>query len=72
MSFVGLKNGEKRALSSKKSQVRTNGVQNHHGGIKSIGTLVKLALLPKNYRAKWLLRRSHSWKAVNCPHCNDN
>ena len=25
------KNGEKRALSSKKSQVRTNGVQNHHG-----------------------------------------
>eukprot|EP00956_Cyclotella_meneghiniana_P042089 scaffold248351_cov96-Cyclotella_meneghiniana.AAC.1 len=37
------KNGKKRALSSKKSQVRvrTNGVQNHHGGIKSIGTLVK-------------------------------
>eukprot|EP00956_Cyclotella_meneghiniana_P000122 scaffold201_cov48-Cyclotella_meneghiniana.AAC.3 len=36
------KNSEKRALSSKKSQVRTNGVQNHHGGIKSIGTLVKV------------------------------
>eukprot|EP00956_Cyclotella_meneghiniana_P000776 scaffold849_cov42-Cyclotella_meneghiniana.AAC.1 len=42
VSFVGAKNGEKRALSSKKINLGTNGVQNHHGGIKSIGTLVKV------------------------------
>ena len=47
------KNGEKRALSWKKSQVRTNGVQNHHGGIKSIGTLVKVRW-PWNRAALWL------------------
>eukprot|EP00956_Cyclotella_meneghiniana_P027636 scaffold62402_cov42-Cyclotella_meneghiniana.AAC.4 len=53
-------NCEKRALSSKKSQVRTDGVQNHNGGIKKTELLFDFPTL-----AKWLLRRSHSWKAVN-------
>eukprot|EP00956_Cyclotella_meneghiniana_P038253 scaffold150917_cov36-Cyclotella_meneghiniana.AAC.2 len=36
------KKWREKSVELKKSQVRTNGVQNHHGGIKSIGTLVKV------------------------------